>query len=60
MNATEIQAHAAKLMAAHGAKAVIEAAEKARKFEQSGDEEQARDWRRVSKMLQQMRGPHAS
>ncbi len=60
MNAVEIQAHAKKLYDAHGAKALAEAADKARRLEQSGDEGQARDWRLIGKALQQLSGPRAS
>lgn len=60
MNAVEIQAHAQKLYDVLGPKALAEAAEKARRFEQSGDEKQARDWKLIGKALQQLRGPNAS
>lgn len=60
MHATEIQEHARKLMEAHGAKAIVEAAQKARAFEQSRDAEQARAWRQVEAALKQMQGPHES
>ncbi len=60
MNAVEIQTEARKLYAAHGAKALAEAAQKCRELEGAGDKEQARDWKRIEAALQQMRGPHAS
>ncbi len=60
MHTIEIQEHARKLLDAHGDKAVLEAAEKARELEEAGDREQAENWRRIEAALMQMRGPHAS
>jgi hypothetical protein len=60
MNAVEIQTHAQKLYEAMGPKALAEAAEKARRFEQTGDEKQARDWKLIGNALQQLRGPNVS
>jgi hypothetical protein len=60
MNAVEIQTHAQKLLQAHGLKALAEAAERSRHYEEMGDKEQAQDWKRIEKALQQMRGPNAS
>jgi len=60
MQAMEIQEHARKLRDAHGDKAVVEAAQKAKSFEQQGDTEQAQTWRRIEAALLQMQGPHAS
>jgi hypothetical protein len=60
MHAIEIQEHARKLKDAHGDKAILEAAEKARELEEAGDREQAENWRRIEAALMQMRGPHAS
>lgn len=60
MNTIEIQEHARKLKDAHGDKAILEAAEKARELEEAGDKEQAENWRRIEAALMQMRGPHAS
>ena len=60
MQAIEIQEHARKLRDAHGDKAVLEAAQKARELEETGDREQAETWRRIEAALMQMRGPHAS
>jgi hypothetical protein len=60
MNAVEIQTHARKLYEVHGAKALAEAAQMARQFEQRGDKRFAEDWRRIEKALQQLRGPSAS
>ncbi len=60
MHTIEIQEHARKLLDAHGDKAVLEAAQKARELEEAGDSEQAEAWRRIEAALMQMRGPHAS
>jgi hypothetical protein len=58
MQATEIQEHARKLMEAHGARAVVEAAQKAVAFENSADAAQACVWRQIETALKQMQGPH--
>jgi len=60
MLATEIQDHARKLIEVHGEKAIVEAAQKARTFEEHGDTEQATIWRRIEAALMQMRGPRES
>lgn len=60
MDAVEIQAHARKLYEAHGAKALAEAAQMVREFEERGDERLVDDWRRIQAALQMMRGPHVS
>ena len=48
----------ASLMEAHGARAVVEAAQKAVAFEKSADAAQARVWRQIEAALKQMQGPH--
>lgn len=60
MLAMEIQEHARKLRDAHGDKAALEAAQKAKSFDEQGDAEQAETWRRIETALLQMQGPHAS
>jgi hypothetical protein len=60
MRAVEIQDHARKLMDAHGMKALAEAAQKARAFEQQGDVEQADTWRKIEAALREMQGPRLS
>ena len=60
MNAVEIQTHAQKLYSAHGTKALAEATQKVREFEQRGDKQQALDWKQIESALHQMRGPNAS
>ena len=60
MNATDISALARHLFESQGAKAIAEAAQKAASFEDAGDGEQSKTWRRVEAVLQEMRGPHQS
>ena len=60
MNFLELQESARKLYQAHGDKAEFEAAQHARQHHEKGDEEQAKDWRRIREVIAQMRGPHSS
>jgi hypothetical protein len=60
MQAIEIQDYARQLLAAHGDKAIAEAAQKASALEKQGNREQAEDWRHIEAAIKQMRGPHAS
>jgi hypothetical protein len=60
MQAIDVQDYARQLFEAHGSTAIAEAAQKASTFEQQGNEEQTRTWRRIEAALIQMRGPHAS
>ncbi len=60
MNSVDVQTHAQKLFAAHGPKALAEAAQKVREFEQKGERQQAQDWKQIESALQHLRGPNAS
>ena len=60
MNAADISALARHLFETQGAKAIAEAARKAASFEDAGDEEQAKTWRRVEAVVWEMRGPNQS
>jgi hypothetical protein len=60
MHAIEIQEHARKLRDAHGGKALADAAQKARAFEQQGNADEAQTWRRIEAALRQMQGPRVS
>jgi hypothetical protein len=60
MNAEDISALARHLFETQGAKAIAEAAQKAASFEEAGDEEHAKAWRRVEAALLEMRGPRES
>ena len=59
-----VPAHYARAYAYHlGAypdKALAEAAQMVRQYEQRGDKGSAEDWRRIENALQQLRGPHVS
>ncbi len=60
MSTADISALAHRLFETQGVKAIAEAAQKAVSFERAGDEEQARFWRRVEDVLQEIRGPRQS
>lgn len=60
MQEAEIQDYARQLLEAHGDKALAEAAQKARSFEERGNAEQATTWRRIEAAIKLMRGPHES
>jgi hypothetical protein len=60
MQTVEIHDYARQLWEAHGLKAIAEAAQRARSFEERGESERARNWRRIEAVLLEMRGPHRS
>jgi hypothetical protein len=60
MREIEIQDYARQLLEAHGAKAVVEAAQKASDCETQGNAEDAETWRHIEAALMQMRGPNMS
>lgn len=60
MESTKIIEQAHALYTAHGDKAEAEAAQKAIKCEEAGNTEEAANWRKIRKAINQMRGPHAS
>jgi hypothetical protein len=60
MQQIEIHDYARQLLEAHGGEAIVEAAQKAAKFEMQGEKEQARTWRQIEAALKLMRGPHQS
>jgi vacuolar-type H+-ATPase subunit E/Vma4 len=60
MKATEIEEYARQLWETSGAKAVAEAAQKVRIFEEKGDKEQVETRRRIEAALMQMKGPRES
>ena len=60
MQEIDIQDYARQLLEAHGAQAVVEAAQKARAFEMEGKKEDAEIWRHIESALKIMRGPHES
>ncbi len=60
MQMVDVQDYARRLYEAHGAKAVAEAAQKARALEDQGKAEDAEPWRRIESALKEMLGPHQS
>jgi hypothetical protein len=54
----EIHDYARRLLDAHGDE--WEAAQKAAECDQQGDNDQARNWRRIQAAIKEMRGPHES
>ena len=60
MQEAEIQDYARQLLEAHGDKALVEAAQKARSFEEQGNAEEAKTWRHIEAAIKLMRGPHES
>jgi hypothetical protein len=60
MREIEIHDYARQLLEAHGAQAIVEAAQNAVSLEKQGEVELARDWRRIEDAMKLMRGPHQS
>jgi hypothetical protein len=60
MQTIDVQDYARQLFDAHGPNAIAEAAQKARSFEEKGDQEQASTWRNIEKALLLMRGAKES
>ena len=60
MDSADITALAHHLFSTHGTRAVAEAARKAAAFEKTGDDAQAKAWRRIEAVLLEMRGPRES
>ena len=60
MNTTDVTALARHLYETQGAKAIAEAAQKAKFFVRAGDMEQAKTWQRVEAVLREMRGARQS
>ncbi len=60
MLAIEIEEHARKLMEAQGPKAIAQAAQKARAFEEQGADEQAVTWRRIESAMRRLQGPRVT
>jgi hypothetical protein len=58
MQEADIHEYARQLLEARGGQAVADAAQKARSFEERGDGDEARTWRRIEAALKLMRGPH--
>jgi len=60
MNTVDISVVAHRLFETQGSKGIAEAAQKAASFEATGNEEQAKFWRRVEGALLEIRGPRQS
>lgn len=57
---TDIHEYARQLFEARGARAVADAAEKARWYSDNNDDDEAKTWRRIEAALKLMRGPNQS
>ena len=55
-----IHDYARQLLDAYGDKAVVTAAQRACRYEEKGQTEDAETWRHIETVLKQMRGPHVS
>ena len=60
MQETEIQDYARQLLDARGDKALAEAAQKARSFEDESNSVEAKTWRRIEAAIKAMRGARES
>ena len=60
MEMKKIAEYARALYEAHGNKAEVEAAQKAKQHEEAGESEEAETWRAVRKAINEMRGVHES
>jgi hypothetical protein len=58
MHAADIQDYARQLLDGRGDKTLVEAAQKARLFEETGSVEDAKTWRQIEAAIKSMRGPH--
>jgi hypothetical protein len=57
---TMVDDYANRLFSAHGDRAEYEAAQKAKVCEESGNAEEAAQWRKVREKIRILRGPNAS
>jgi len=60
MREIEIHDYARQLLEAHGAQAIVEAAQNASSLEKQGEVDLAKDWRHIEEAIKLMRGPHQS
>lgn len=56
----EIHDYARQMLEAYGEKAVVTAAQRACRYEEKGQTEDAETWRHIESVLKVMRGPHVS
>jgi hypothetical protein len=59
---SEIQVHviARQMFEKHGLEAIAQAAQNAQACENTGDTEEAREWRHIEDAMKMLRGPHQS
>ncbi len=55
---SDVMKYARALYEAHGDKAEAEAAQRARKYQDAGEVEEAEQWRKVRLAINQLRGAH--
>ncbi|MDJ1017758.1 MAG: hypothetical protein QNJ35_14715 [Paracoccaceae bacterium] len=60
MEIAKITEYARALYEAHGDKAEAEAAQKAKKHDEAGEESEAETWRAVRRAIREIRGAHES
>jgi hypothetical protein len=60
MGEIEIHDYARQMLDAYGDKAVVTAAQRAVRYEEKGQAEDAETWRHIESVLKLMRGPHVS
>jgi hypothetical protein len=60
MGEIEIHDYARQMLDAYGDKAVVTAAQRACRYEEKGQTEDAETWRHIESVLKDMRGPHVS
>jgi hypothetical protein len=60
MGELEIHDYARQMLEAYGDKAVVTAAQRACRYEEKGQSEDAETWRHIESVLKFMRGPRAS
>jgi hypothetical protein len=60
MSEIEIHDYARQLLEAYGERAVVQAAQRACTYEETGETEEAETWRHIESVLKVMRGPHVS
>jgi len=60
MDTDQITEYARALYEAHGDKAEVEAAQKARQHAEAGETKEANDWRAIRAVISEIRGAHES
>lgn len=60
MGEIEIHDYARQMLEAYGDKAIVTAAQRACRYEEKGQTEDAETWRHIESVLKLMRGPHVS